>query len=135
MTHPAFAVVGRYLSLFWRDCPTEALDILNRYVIPAARQDPSSDATDIIVHNLPGWGWYRAQRRATRQRFHCLVGHCIRSARQYDVVRDRSGRPLKRRSRIGPHATFTVQRRPKKRAARPIAAAGRPSSEGWQWDS
>lgn len=112
MTHPALAVVGRYVSYFWRDCPTEALDILEWYVIPAARQDPSSEATNIIVYNLPGWRWYRAQPPAIRKRYHCLVGHCVRSARQYDVILDPSGRPLKRRSTIGPHATFTVQRRP-----------------------
>jgi hypothetical protein len=103
--------VERYLKYFWRDCPAEALELLRRHVVPAALNDPSSYATDLILRNAPHWGWYGEQQKSTQQRFHKLVGHCVRASRGFVVVRTADGRPMTRPSPLGPHASFTVQRR------------------------
>jgi hypothetical protein len=105
MTHPALAIVGRYVGLFWRNCPQQALDLLIDQVIPGALRDPSPNATDAILRHAPEWSWYRDQPIAVRKRFHKLAGHCVRAAREYVPVRQE-------KSKFGPHRTFTVQDSP-----------------------
>ena len=80
-----------YLRCFWRDCPSEAIDLLNLEVIPAAQQDPSQSATDIILHNSASWLWYQSVPIRTQQRFHKLVGVTVRAARGYRVARTAGG--------------------------------------------
>jgi hypothetical protein len=78
-------------------------------VIPAARRTQDSCATDAILQRMIRCGWFQHASASDRRRFHCLVGHVVRIARNYVVARTPSGRPRRLRSKCGPHKTFTMQ--------------------------
>lgn len=105
----------RYLQRFWRNCPDEVIYRVETQVDPAARASTDSCATDTILREAcSNWAWYRSATLSNRHQFHKLVGHVVRIARNYVVVRTPSGRPRKLPSKCGPHKTFTMQvpRRP-----------------------
>lgn len=101
--------VQRYLYFFWKDCPAAAITLLIREVIPAALRDPSSSATDIRLRDSNNWQWYQSVSTLTRQRFHKLVSVTVRAARGYRVALTAGGNPIRRKSKSGPHGSYTVQ--------------------------
>src|ERR1035438_5341060 len=98
-----------YLQRFWRNCPEEVLDRMDTQVIPVARREQDSCATDAIMREACNFPWYEHASSSGRRQFHCLVGHVARIASNYIVARTPSGMPRMSRSKRGPHSIFTVQ--------------------------
>jgi hypothetical protein len=98
-----------YLRRFWRNCPDEVIDRMESQVFPAARGNRDLRATDAILWEVCHFPWYENASPSGRRQFHCLVGHVVRVARNYDVARTPDGRPIRLRSKRGPHKTFTLQ--------------------------
>ena len=105
----------RYIDFFWPECPDEVHVLIETRVIPAARRNPSGFATDRILKEVAESHWYEAADTKARHRFHKLVGHAVRVARDYEVETDSSGNPRHKNSKCGPHRRFTVQRPPRRR--------------------
>lgn len=99
----------QYLRCFWRNCPEEVIDRMETQVIPAARRSPDPRATDEIMLEARNFPWYENASLSGCHQFHSLVGHVVRIARNYVVVRTPSGKPRMVSSKRGPHKTFTLQ--------------------------
>jgi hypothetical protein len=97
-----------YLRRFWPMCPKAVIDVMETRVGPAALGNHDPCATNAILPEACKCSWYVEATPSERYQFHCLVGHVVRVARDYDVAR-RHGRPVMLRSKHGPHITFTVQ--------------------------
>ena len=101
-----------YLLRFWPSCPDEIIHFMETRVVPAARRNPDSRATDVIVQEAWDCPWYQyapLSGRSSRFQFHKLTGHIVRIARHYVVDRTPGGKPRMLRSVRGPHKTFTLQ--------------------------
>ena len=103
-----------YLQRFWRNCPDVVINRMETQVVPAAQASLDPCATDTILPEACKWTWYENASPSDCHKFHCLVGHVVCVARDYVVARTPRGRPIRLRSKCGPHKTFTMQvpRRP-----------------------
>ena len=99
----------QYLRCFWPVCPDEVKDLMELQIIPAARGNPDPRATDAILHEASKCSWYQGAPVSSQHQFHSLVGHVVRTAREYDVDQTPNGKPKMVRSKRGPHRTFTLQ--------------------------
>jgi hypothetical protein len=98
-----------YLRRNWPRCPVEVKNLVGTEVVPASRASQDTCATDSILWKASNCTWYEKALLFDRQQFHKLVGHVVRIARNYEVARTPSGRPIRLRSKCGPHKTFTMQ--------------------------
>lgn len=98
-----------WVRRFWRNCPQEYLAHMATQVVPAARRNLASWATDKILLHMQGSALYQVALRSDQLRLHCLTGRVVRIARDFVVERTPGGRPKRARSTGGHHRSYTIQ--------------------------